>query len=511
MAKDCKKIKVEVGEIDTSSPFQSVRAAVSLFGEGSFSSGTTMKKPKPQPAERLLVRERQARLATKDLNKLKEQVENVEISKAQALLELEKAKRIVEDLSEKLEKINGSKDLPIHTSVAERFSGDDDKSKGSNGSMVTEVNVAKQELRENCSEYNASAETNEMPRKQGGTETCDDKGKQKQLYKARLKESAQNLLALKEDTDPEMTKNLEAQLDNLRAANLDSVKTVTMGLDGAKESLNKTAVEKRSLRSLVESLKLELDCVMKDHSEVQGKAIETELIASNLKAELEARGVFDNTGEAEELKGKVNAMRIELEEAEENLRVAPHEADEVKAAELRALGQIKVLSNRTNVVHAPMPEPGSLITVSRDEFESLNWKVEEFKNIADVRVAAAMVLIEEAKATEEEDLERLKALQKEIQDIKAATQEVSIKRKTSESAKTMVGGEFRRWQDRKQLKILEETKEPFQSSLKIYQILQQKPLQKEMESRKLATTKTSVAKKVLIPSLNSVCRKKSRV
>ncbi|KAL2247708.1 WEB family protein At5g55860 [Sesamum indicum] len=654
VAKDYNKTKgsakAEVGEIDTSAPFQSVKDAVSLFGEGAFSGEKpAIRKTKPQSAERVLAKEMQLHLAQRELNKLKEQLNNAETTKAQALLELDRAKRTVEDLTQKLKSINESKDSAIRATEAAKHQtkqfaeANNSNSTGSEGSAnvdretgraeyvaaVSELDAVKQELRKIRQEYDSSMEAKVSAAKQAAEAEkatkaniekvgelskeivgvqdsiqqvklaiartkeeeamiCADKDKQKLSYKTRLEELAQKLLALKKDIDPDLVKNLETQLggtlseiealrnemEKARAADLDSVKTVASELDSAKESLHKVTEEENSLRSLVETLKVELDKLKTEHSELKEKEAETESMAGDLhlklrkaKSELEealvgeakARGVSDEMvatihqlvlesenakheseevkQQAEVLRREAEATRIELEEAEKKLKVAISEAEEAKAAEARALDQIKMLSEKTDAARASTSEPGAQITISKDEFESLSRKVEESEKLAEMKVAAAMAQVEAVKASENEALKRLEATLKEIEDMKAATQEALKKAEMSEAAKKAVEGELRRWREREQKKaveaasrILSDSGKSFESSPRNYQIQRQKPQQAEtsfessphnyqipkqipqetkvMETRKLEKAKTSVAKKVLMPSLSNVFHKK---
>ncbi|KAL3508352.1 hypothetical protein ACH5RR_027753 [Cinchona calisaya] len=624
--------KVGVGEIDTSAPFQSVKDAVSLFGEGAFSGEKPpIKKAKAYSAERVLAKETQLHLVQNELNKLKDQLMNAETTKAQALLELEKAKRTVESLTDKLKTVGESKDAAIKaTEVAKNHvkqmeEAESCNSNGINGSqrenlemarehymsVIAELDAAKKDLgkiRQDCvasgearaaamkqaeeAEVTAKANVDKVGElskeiatvlesieqvKLASVQTQDEEAKlyadkdvQKQSYKTRLEESANKLIALKKEIDPELTQNLETQLaetmlqieqlrkemDNTKASDLDSVKMVTTDLDDAKESLQKVAEEESSMRNLVETLKIELENLKKEHSELKEKEGETESIAGNLhvklrkiKSELEAalteesktqgasdemlstlrqlsseseiarNEVEDMKKQAEVLRKEAEATRIVLEEAEEKLKVELQEAEEAKAAETRALDRIKVLSERTNAARASTSESGAQITISRDEFESLGKKVEESDKLAEMKVAAAMAQVEAVKASENEALKKLEATQKEIDEMKAATQEALKRAEMAEAAKKAVEGELKRWREREQKKaaeaasrILAETDMSFKSSPNNYQIQKPNPPEKRMESRKLEKSKTSVSKKVLMPSITGIFyRKKNQI
>ncbi|KAJ8765104.1 hypothetical protein K2173_010587 [Erythroxylum novogranatense] len=624
--------KVGVGEIDTRAPFQSVKDAVTLFGEGALSAEKpTIRNIKPYSAERALARETQLHLAQKELNRLKDQVKNAETKKAQAFEELEKAKRTVEDLSKKLEtvtesKISAIRSMEAATNQAKRIEetkdgsleSDDDSKQDLESTrqqyvtVFTGLDVAKQELRKIRQECDASLEAKlaafnqvaeaenaarvnmekvgklskeisalqesigqvklaALQAQQEQVKVFTEKDAQKQSYKESLEASADKLLALKKEFDPELPQNLENQLakainengslqnqmESAKASDLGSVRTVTSELDGAKESMLKVAEEESSLQNLVESLKLELESVKKEHSELKEQEAETESITGNLhvklrktKSELEtalseeskARGVSEEMiltlsqlsleagkarQDAEEMKIKAEllrseteATRIALDEAEKKLRVALEEADEAKLAEEKALYQIKTLSERTNAARASTSESGAKITISKEEFESLSRKVEESDTLAKMKVAAAMAQVDAVKAGENEAHQRLDTMRKEMEDMRSATEEALKKAEMAEAAKRAVEGELRRWREREQKKVAEtatrilaETDMSSESSPHHYRIQKEnQETQKVIEFRKLGKEKSSASKKALVANLSGIFhRKKNQV
>ncbi|KAL6544561.1 hypothetical protein OROMI_023423 [Orobanche minor] len=624
--------KAEVGEIDTSSPFPSVKDAVSLFGESAFSGSgekPAVRKPKPHSAERVLAKETHLHLVEKELNKLKEQLKNAETTKNQALLELDRSKRAVEDLSQKLKIINDLRDSSAASTEAARYQAKQfseanngnfkETNKSSNADLesqiveyiaaVSELDAVKEELRKTRHEYNASVEirnTANGKADEAGNATIiykvkvaelykeiasvqnsirevnlesthakekekliyADKDEQKRLYRTKLEELEKRLLLLKKDFDPELVGSLEARLreklseikvlrdemQNEKGKDLDSLKTVARELYDAKVLLNEVVEEETSLRCLMERLKIELDEIKREHLGLKEKELETESVAGNLhvklrkaKTELEeaiaeeakTQGISremtasihqlalesrdskleaeEMRKRAEELKLEAEAARVELEEADTKLKAAAGEAEEAKAAEARALDKIQKLSERTDAARASASSGSrARITISRDEFEALSKKVEESEKLVGMKVEAARAQVEAVRASENEAAKRLEASLKEIEDMRNARDEALKKAEMAEAARKAVEGELRRWRELEQKKaveaasrILAEKEKLLESSPQDYKI-EEKP-KVAVEARKLQKSKTSLTKKVLMPSLSSVFYRKKKL
>ncbi|CAA2995741.1 WEB family At5g55860 [Olea europaea subsp. europaea] len=179
----------------------------------------------------------------------------------------------------------------------------------------------------------------------------------------------------------------------------------------------------------------------------------------SLESESAKHEVEETKCNTEELKKEAEVAKIELEAAETKLKVALNEAEEVKAADARALNQISMLSEKINAACSP------------------------------TKVAAAIAQVETVRASDEEALKKLEASQKEIEDMKTANHEVLKKAEMAEAAKKAVEGELRRWRDLEQNKaveaasqVLAETEKTFESSLQNYQIRKYKSAEEVLET-----------------------------
>ncbi|KAG4940762.1 hypothetical protein JHK87_044633 [Glycine soja] len=152
--------------------------------------------------------------------------------------------------------------------------------------------------------------------------------------------------------------------------------------------------------------------------------------------------------------------------------------------------EITILTERTTAARASTSEFGVVITISKEEFDSLSHKVEESDKLADMKVATAKAQVEAVKASENEALKRLEKTQKKIEDIKTATQEALKKAEMAEAAKRAME----------------------KSSPQHYRIQKQNPPHTIVEVKKFEKEKVSVSKKTLLPNISGIFqRKKNQV
>ncbi|KAI3755935.1 hypothetical protein L1987_55745 [Smallanthus sonchifolius] len=482
--------KVEVGEIDTRAPFQSVKEAVNLFGEGAFSSEKiTNKKIKPHAAERALVKETKLNLAQKEISKLKEQLQGAETTKTDALTGLERAKRTVEDLTKKLEITNEAKRAAVNQAklLGNRETNPNgnlkqglENTKEQYAAVFTELNAAKLELRsirhdrETTIEEQNDAKKQEtesdvikkvnldrageiskeiisvqeaveqvkqatMEAQQEQEKVFAEKKVRKLAHKAALEESTKKLLALRERVDPENSKDLETQFaettsevkriqtetDNVRASDLDSLKTVTSELVGAKDSLQKVVEEESSLKKLLESLKTELENIKKEHEELKEKEAETESVVGNPNSKLQESKIKLENACVEEAKvaGTSDEMLSTFQQVIAEDENAKRESEEMK-------GKADELKKEAEAMQIALKE-------------------------AESKLKIALKAVEAVKVSEKEAVKKLEAAQKEIDGLKVATKAALKRAEIAETCRKAVEGELKRWRDRGQKKAAE--------------------------------------------------------
>ncbi|KAL5073268.1 hypothetical protein RYX36_012252, partial [Vicia faba] len=262
-----------------------------------------------------------------------------------------------------------------------------------------------------------------------------------QSYKSSLEEYEKNLLGLNKDFSSKLTKNIEVkftnrfseisalqkEIENKKTSDFESTKTLTSVLNGAKESLQKLSEEEDSN-------------VKREHLELKEKECKTESILRNLRDELEKREFELEIYLAEESEVKVSSERMisMLNQLSDETGKARREAEDMKVYAV----ELKVEAELTKRALEDAE------TKLKEEFDSLKRMVEEFDKLASSKEASATTLIEAAKASEIETLQKLEETQKEIENIKKMTHEVLKKTEMAEAAKNAVESELIRWRQR---------------------------------------------------------------
>ncbi|CAN6690315.1 unnamed protein product [Malus baccata var. baccata] len=387
--------RAEVGEVDTRAPFQSVKAAVSLFGKvvsrGGPSSNASPRvnanananavKKKLSPETNALDKETQLLLAQKELNKIKQQLQSAETTKARALSELDKAKRTLQDLNTKLKTLTDSKRSAIkdaedvknrakkleevksrETIEGNAWKRELDHARNEYTTTVTELDAAKQELTKIRQDFDAALEAklaafqqaaeaqrsanvnsdrvNELSKEvsamQGSIEqlklaalqaqqeqvnAMSEKEAHLRSYRSAKQEAEDKLLSLKNEIDPELAKELEAKLEE-----------TTSEIEVIQEEMKKAhACEMDSVRGVT----MELNETTKMLQEVADEESSLRSFVSSLRLELE-----DMKREQGELKDKEMEMEAlatkltdqiqkikEEAEAQHDAPPSPHEYD----------------------------------------------------------------------------------------------------------------------------------------------------------------------------------------
>ncbi|KAL2316637.1 hypothetical protein Fmac_030513 [Flemingia macrophylla] len=455
--------KPVVGEIDTSPPIQSVKDAVSLFAEGALSGEKTpVKKTRPYFAESVWAKESQLHLAQKKLNKLKEQLQNAKSTKVQVQVELEKSKRVVEDLTLKLKVLCESRESAIQSteasnSQAKQLKGEIcDALDGTSGaqkeeletavksyaSIITELDVAKKELSKIRQGYDLSLEARVTALKQAAeaedamkanTERASELSKEilavhesieqmrvasvqehqqqedtstdhnvlRQSYEAKLEETKKNLLDLKKEFNPEHTKNLEVHLSE------------TMNeIEGLQEQMeNRKKSDLDSLRSVT----LELGDAKELLLKLSGQENSIRSMVEALRMDLEnvQREHYELKEKESKTESIVQSLRMELQKSESEL-------EGYLAEESKATGASEEMILTLNQLLSETENARRKTEAMKNEAAELKMEAEVTKLVledAEIKLKVALDEAEAAKAAEASALDQIRVLSVRTSDV----------------------------------------------------------------------------------------------
>ncbi|KAL3740967.1 hypothetical protein ACJRO7_022136 [Eucalyptus globulus] len=428
--------RAEVGEIDTRAPFQSVKAAVSLFGEVASKKKPAIRRSKTS-SENVLDKETQLLLAQKELNRIKQQLENAETTKTRALSDLGKANRTVQELTTKLNSAIESKQAAIEATEAVKHKAKHlERVKSQNlertsswkkelgttrdeyRRAATELNTAKQELTKIRQDFDATLEAKlaafqQAAEAQRSAKVNSEKASELSKEIQAMRQSLDHLKATSFQAEKEQAKFVEEKDARLKACKI-AKEEVEEKLPSLKKEFN--PAQTRNLELKLGETTEEIEVLQNEMKKVHASDMDSvKVITTELN---EATKALQNVAEEESsCRELVNSLRQELEDMKtERISLEAREAELQRT--MKTL-QAELVEQKQELKAAPQEE---MENDAADE-QTISLAIQKTMQEAEEMRRAAEELKREAEASRvgEEEVERmLEATLKEAEVAKTA-------------------------------------------------------------------------------------------
>ncbi|KAG2315280.1 hypothetical protein Bca52824_018402 [Brassica carinata] len=414
-----------VGEIDTRSPFQSVRDAVSLFRQASFSKQQQQPRlsspSSSQDATDVSEKETQLLLAEQEMDRVQLCLDTSVKAKARALSDLDSAQRKAFDLRAKLEATKHSKKSAILTkhTMNQRLeklqsrSQETERARENYILATAGLLMARQKLAEIKQEFSISVEErlSELHRAEEAecaTVVNSQKIRDMTHEISEMRDAAERLKSeaelrledLRRGCDPELRKDID-ELEEISAENelLQEEIKLARELKEAKSAMREIFDEERSYKSLVGS-----------HGGVGREAERTRQEAEEMRMQVD------------ELRREAAGRRTVMGEAVKQLEIVGRAVE--------------------SLTH---DEPDKKIRISLKEYEELRGKHEESERMVQYKAKTVAVQLEEIKESRVEGEIMLEEKMKEMEEVEEAIDSALRNAEIAEEAHCIVDAELRKW------------------------------------------------------------------